>query len=99
MESEDTVHAVPFNRILHYSLEIFLLVPVIKSGSRNLDLCSVCGGGPQSVETSAGELFDRGGVQEQSIPRLENRAALGSKGMTQNLFIISLRASDFVPPK
>jgi hypothetical protein len=63
---------------------MLLLLIVVKLGAWDLDSCGVGGRDAQRIDAEAGELFDCGRIEEQSMAFFEDRPAFVAQNVAQH---------------
>jgi hypothetical protein len=92
------VHLVLLNSILSDLPQPVLLVTLVELRTGNRNPCCVGGRDTKGVDTDAGKLIDRGGVEERSITRLKDGAAVLAKFLAQCPLVRGVRTTNRVPP-
>jgi hypothetical protein len=93
-----TVHLVLLNSILSDLLQPVLLVTLVELRTGNGNPCCVGGRDTEGVDTDAGKLIDCGGIEERSITRLKNGAAVLAKFLAECPLVRGVGTANGVPP-
>jgi hypothetical protein len=92
------VHLVFLNSILSDLPQPVLLFTIVELRTGNGNPCCVGGRDTEGVDTDAGKLIDCGGVEERSITRLKDGAAVLAKFLAECPLVRGVGTTNRVPP-
>jgi hypothetical protein len=98
VQANNNVHVVLGDGIVRDSLEVRLLLTMVKSRPRNGHPGGVCSRDAEGIDTNRGKLVDGGSVQERSITGLEDWIALCTKNLAQSPLIRSIATANGLSP-
>lgn len=99
MQPDYDSHSISADGIIAYSLEIGLLISVVKLGSRKIDPCSICRGDAKEVDTNTSKLINSFGGDGRPVVCFKNRTALIAEGFTEGPLVSDCRTIDIGIPK